>query len=169
MLSSSKTKAVSSLRALRCKVNLDALTSLQSLLLLQMLVGVSRTVNGSLSRSQAMARTLLLNGQQRLRDLLASAPRLNLPLERLIEICRSGNIDGDSEETAARALLEMCLGLMLQWMAEDDRRQRNSVMPARRRPTLPLCPLISYFLSSRPLFILYRPPTARSCPHVPLV
>jgi hypothetical protein len=93
-----------------------------------MLVGVSQTVNGGFS--QALARTLLLSGQQRLRDLLAAAPRLHLPVERVLEICSSGDAERTPEETAAQALLELCLGLVLQLMAEDDRRHCTTVIPS---------------------------------------
>jgi len=62
-----KRTAVFSLRALQRKVTIETLAALQSLLLLQMLMGVSQTVNSSVSRSRALARTLLLNGQQSLR------------------------------------------------------------------------------------------------------
>jgi len=130
-------KSVPSLHALRRKVTIEALTELQPLLLLQMLVGVSQTVNGSFSRSQALARTLLLSGQQRLRDLLAAAPRLHLPVERVLEICSSGDAERTPEETAAQALLELCLGLMLQWMAEDDRRHCTTVIPSGWQRFLP--------------------------------
>ena len=98
-------KSVPSLHTLRRKVTIEALAKLQPLLLLQMLVGVSQTVNGGFS--QALARTLLLSGQQRLRDLLAAAPRLHLPVERVLEICSSGDAERTPEETAAQALLEL--------------------------------------------------------------
>jgi len=148
---------VSSLNALRRKVTLEALAGLQPLLLLQMLVGVSQTVNSSLSRSGALARTLLLNGQQRLRGLLAAAPRLHLPVGQVLEFRRSGDAESTPEETAAQALLELCAGLMLQWMAEYAHRHRTAVVLCRPQRVLP-----SYFLSNSSL----RPPRTRSCPHV---
>ena len=158
-----KRTAVSSLRALRRKVTIETLTALQPLLLLQMLLGVSQTVNSSVSRSRALARTLLLNGQQRLRDLLAGAPRLHLPVERLLEFCHASDAERNPEETAAQALLELCLGLMLQWMAEDDRRHRSPVTPSSQQRTMP-----SYFISCPLSFPLSRPLRTRSCPHIPL-
>ena len=150
---------MSSLHALRRKVTLETLNNLQPLLLLQMLMGVSQTVNSGLSRSQALARTLLLSGQQQLRGLLASAPRLHLPVERVLELCHSGDTERTPEETAAQALLELCLGLLLQWMAERAHRTCTAALPSRRQRILP-----SYFLS----FPLSRPPRTRSCPHLPL-
>ena len=150
---------VSSLHALRRKVTLEALAGLQPLLLLQMLVGVSQTVNGSVARSQALARTLLLSGQQRLRDLLAAAPRLHLPLEQVLRVRHSGEAERTPEEAAAQALLELCLGLMLQWMAEHACQRRTAVIPSRRRRVPP-----SYSL----FYPSTRPPRTRACPHVPL-
>nr|HID12498.1 hypothetical protein [Anaerolineae bacterium] len=138
---------MSSLHTLRRKVTLEALAGLQPLLLLQMLVGVSQTVNSSVSRSRALARTMLLSGQQRLRDLLAAAPRLHLPVEQVLEICRSNDEEHVPEEMAAQALLELCLGLMLQWMAEGARQPYTIVMPSRRQWVLS-----SYSFSFRPNF-----------------
>jgi len=137
---------MSSLHALRRKVTLETLNNLQPLLLLQMLMGVSQTVNSSVSCSQALARTLLLSGQQSLRDLLAAAPRLHLPVERVLEACHFSDAERKPEETAAQALLELCLGLMLQWMAEDDHRHHTTVIPSRRQRTIP-----SHFLIFPPI------------------
>ena len=139
MLTMGKRTALSSLHALRRRVTLETLNDLQPLLLLQMLVGVSQTVNSSVSRSRALARTLLLNGRQRLHDLLAAAPRLHLPVERVLELCHASDAERKPEETAAQALLELCLGLMLQWMAEDGHRHRTPVIPSRRQRTMPSC------------------------------
>lgn len=150
---------MSSLHTLRRQVTLEALAGLQPLLLLQMLVGVSQTINSSVSHSQALARTLLLSGQQRLCDLLAAAPRLHLPVEQVLEMCRSTDEEPTPEETAAQALLELCLGLMLRWMAEGARQPCTPVMPSGRQRILP-----SYFL----FFSSPRPPRTRSCLHVPL-
>jgi hypothetical protein len=147
-----------SLHALRRKVTPEILAHLQPLLLLQMLMGVSQAVHGSLSRSQALARTLLLNGQQRLGDLLAAAPRLHLPIEQVLDIGRSDGAEHTPEETAAQALLELCLGLMLQWTAQDGRRRCATALPSRRQRTMPSC-----FLS----FPSSRPFRARSCLYIP--
>jgi hypothetical protein len=118
MSPSGKRTAVSSLEALRRKVNLETLAHLQPLMLLQMVVGVSQTVNEGVSSSQALARTLLLSGQQRLRELMDAAPRLHLPVARMLELCRADDTGRTPEEAAAQALFELCLGLMLHWMAE---------------------------------------------------
>jgi hypothetical protein len=148
---------VSSLDALRRKVTLDALAGLQPLLLLQMLGGVSQTVSSSVSRSGALARTLLLSGQQRLRDLLDAAPRLHLPVEQLLQFCHVDDADHTPEATAAQALLELCLGLLLLWMAERAHRPCTRVALSRRQRMMP-----SHFFS----FSSSRPPRTRSCPHV---
>ena len=98
-----KKQATSSLHALRRKITLQTLTRLQPILLLQMLVGISQSVNSSVSRSQTLARTLLLSGQQRLNDLLASAPRLHLSVEQILEFCRPSDAKHTPEEDAAHA------------------------------------------------------------------
>ena len=159
MLTSSRRVAASSLQALRRKITVETLANLQPLLLLQMVMGVSQTLNSRVSRSRTLARTLLLSGQQRLNDLLASAPRLHIPVDRLLEFCRTDNTEHTAEEAAAQALIELCVGLMLQWMAERARRYRAPVTLCKQRLISPL-----YFLPNNSL----RPPRARSCPNMPL-
>jgi hypothetical protein len=98
----------------------ETLARLQSILLLQILVSLSQSLNSSMDQSEALARTLLLDGRQRLQRLLAAAPRLNLPLDRVLEILHAadqGDQSDTTEENAVQALLEMCLGLMLQWLS----------------------------------------------------
>jgi hypothetical protein len=159
MSPSGKRVTVPSLDALRRKVNLETLAHLQPLLLLQMVVGVSQTVNSHISHSPALARTLLLSGQQRMRELLAAAPRLHLPLEQVLEFCRADNAEHTPEETAAQALFELCLGLMLYWLAGIACRQPATFVPRSRKRALP-----SYFLSYPPQSM----PRARSCLYTPL-
>jgi len=154
MSTSSKKKAVPSLGALRRKVNLEAVACVQPILVLQMLAGVSQTVNSGVSQSQALARTLLLSGQQRLRDLLDAAPRLHLPLEQVLKQCHADDEEPTPEETAARALIELCLGLMLHWMAETSCQRRTIGVPRSKRRVLP-----SFLLS----YLSPRPRRARSC------
>jgi len=155
--------AIPSFHKLRRKVTPEILGNLQPILLLQILAGISHTVNNSVSHSRALARTLLLSGQQRLCDLLAAAPRLHLPVEQALKICRSGDVDSDAdrtpEEVAAQALLELCLGLMLQWMVKAAHRgYAIGPLPGQQRNS----PL--YFLS----FPSSCPPRARSCPYTAL-
>ena len=154
MSTSDKRMKISSFDTLRRKVNLEALAHLQPILLLQMLAGVSQTVNSGVSNSQALARTLLLSGQQRLRDLLAAAPRLHLPLEQVLKQCRADDEDPTPEETAAQALVELCLGLMLRWMAETACQRRTIGAPHSRQRVLP-----SFLLPH----LSPRPHRARSC------
>jgi hypothetical protein len=157
MSPSGKRTAVSSLEALRRKVNLETLALLQPLMLLQMVVGVSQTVNEGVSNSQALARTLLLSGQQRLRELMDTAPRLHLPVERVLELCRADAAERTEEEAAAQALFELCLGLMLHWMAKTAGQRRPIATPCSGHPVSP-----SYFLAYPPS----RPSRARSCPYL---
>jgi len=156
MSTSDKRAKISSFDTLRRKVNLEALAHLQPLLLLQMLAGISQTVNSGVSNSQALARTLLLSGQQRLRDLLDAAPRQHLPLEQVLKQHRADNEEPTPEETAAQALVELCLGLMLRWMAETACQRRTIGAPHSRQRVLP-----SFLLSH----LSPRPHRARSCLH----
>ena len=157
MPSSSQRTAASSLEALRRKVNLETLTNLQPLLLLQMLVGASQTVNDSVAQSQALARTFLLSGRQRLRELLDAAPRLHLPMEQVIEFCHADDAERTPEESAAWALFELCLGLMLYWMAEHTAQRHTITTPRSVRRVSP-----SYF----PSYPSQCPPRARTCPYL---
>ena len=148
-----------SLDALRRKVNMETLAHLQPLLLLQMVVGVSQTVNSHISHSPALARTLLLSGQQRMRELLDAAPRLHLPLEQVLEFCRADDAERTPEEAAARALFELCLGLMLHWLAGIACRQPATLVPRSHKRAMS-----SYILS----YPSQSPPRARSCLSAPL-
>jgi hypothetical protein len=159
MLRLSKKKASPSLHALRRKITHDILASLQPILLLQMLVGVSQTVNGSVSRSRALARTLFLSGRRRLSALLDSAPHLQLSVEQMLAFCRTSDAGSTPEEEAAQALLEVCLGLMLHWMTQHNSRRHPTAMPRQRQRISPL-----YF----PSCLSRRPPRMRSCPTIPL-
>jgi hypothetical protein len=159
MLTLDKRTAVSSLNALRRKVTIETLTHLQPILLLQMVVGVSQSVNTSVSRSRALARTMFLSGQQRLHNLLASAPRLHLPVEQVLALCRAGGTEHTPEEAAAQALLELCIALILQWLTACARRRRTTAtLCKRQRVASP------YLLS----FASESPPRTRSCPSVSL-
>lgn len=123
MFASAKT-AASSLDVLRRKVNLQqVLAGLQPILLLQMLGGLSQAVSSGVSQTQALARTLLLSGHQRLRTILAAAPRLRLFPEHVPAS------DSTPEEAAAQALIEVCLGLMLEWIAHRARRSHCDLPP----------------------------------------
>jgi hypothetical protein len=114
---------MSSLRALGRRVHLKALPQVQPIFVLQILIGLSQTLNGSAAQLEALGRALMIDGQQRLRSLRDAAPHLHLPLEQLLEIVRSKNDnqeDLSEEENAVQALLEVYLGLVLQWLLKWD-------------------------------------------------
>jgi hypothetical protein len=159
MLTLDKRTAVSSLNALRRKVTVETLASLQPVLLLQMVVGVSQSVNTSVSRSRALARTMFLSGQQRLHNLLASAPRLHLPVEQVLALCHSSSTEYTPEEAAAQALLELCIALILQWLTECACRRRTTVTLCKRQRIAP--PYLLALTSE-------RLPRTRSCPTISL-
>ncbi len=152
---------MSSFSALQRRVILETVSNLQSLLLLQVLIGISQTVNSSVSSSRALARTLILSGQQRLHDLLSNTPRIKLPLERLLELCKTGeacDAQRSPEKAAAQALIELCLGLMLQWMAGHTHPRYVAVTACARQSI----PSLSF------PFYPSRPQRVRSSPYVPL-
>lgn len=157
-----KRKASISLRALQQKVPIEALAYLQPILLLRVLLTVSQSLQGRIPQPEALARTLLLDGQQRLRKLLDAAPRLNLPLDKVAEIIHANDADDDltPEEDAVQALLEMCLALMLRWMSQGSRAthlsalSNQSSMVSSHFPPLSSCLLPS----------ILRPPRTRACP-----
>ncbi|MGD2104112.1 MAG: hypothetical protein PVJ55_03220 [Anaerolineae bacterium] len=111
------------LRALRRQVPLKALSHVHPILLLQVAVGFSQVLNGSAAQPEAVARALILDGQQRLRVLRQAAPHLDLSLSRLLgRICSSERSEDhlSDEESAVQAMLEMCLGLMIRWLSKKD-------------------------------------------------
>lgn len=121
---------MSSLQALGRRVPVKALPQLQPILLLHALIGFSRTLNSSAAQLEALARALIMDGQQRLRTLRDAAPHLHLPLEQLLEMVRSKDLNTahpSKEESAVQAMLEMCLGLMLQWLSKRNYRSYPAV------------------------------------------
>lgn len=158
---SSFSRRKGSLRALRRKVPLHALPRVQPTFLLQMLIGLSQVVNGGAAKSEAVARALILDGQQRLRRLQEVAPHLDLSLAHVLEKIRPNDIVDEhpsDEETAVQAMLEMCLGLLLRWLS-------GAPAPFHRRasPFLARClPVLDVSFSPRfsSLHLLFR---ARSC------
>ena len=151
--------ALSSLQTLRRKLALQTLSTLQPILLLQMVMSVSQSVNSRFCHSRTLARSLLLNSQQRLHELVASAPRLHLPVERMLEFCRTVSAEHEPrtpEEAAAQALFELCLGLMLQWMSDHARSYATTGVAHRRCATVGPYPL------SYPSLLPIR---SRKCPH----
>jgi len=155
------TRRTASLQALRRKVPLDALPHVQPMFLLQMLIGFSQILNGGAARSEALARTLILDGQQRLCRLREVAPHLDLSLVPLLEKIRpseTGDEPFSDEERAVQAMLEMCLGLVLHWLSKRDDEFCPCVFSivVKRLPVLDVV-LASCFSS---LHLLFR---ARSC------
>lgn len=157
---SGKQAIASSLQALRRKAGVEALARLRPLLLLQILISLSQSLSGQIANPQAIARVLLLDGQQRLNKLLDAAPRLEFPLdlERVLEARLSDGDDSTPEGNAVQALIELCLGLMLQWLHKDD---HSPYIP----PPLPEGRLIfSSYIFAIPSFLLLQPPRTRACP-----
>jgi len=118
-------KRKEALRALGRRVPLKGLPNVQPIMLLQMMIGLSQALNGGSARPEAVARALVLDGQQRLRALRKAAPHLDLSLGRLLsKICSSETSDDhlSDEESAVQAMLELCLGLMLRWLSKGDDR-----------------------------------------------
>jgi signal transduction histidine kinase len=150
-------------RTLGRKVSLKGLSHLQPVFLLQTLVGVSQALNGSAAHAELLARALVLDGQRRLSELRNAAPRLNLSLDQLLRMARSDKNreeDLSAEENAIHALLEVCLGLMLQLLSKGSHRSDLSLSSA-----LSVC-LFSFFdipvpLGASPLILRLR---ARACP-----
>lgn len=158
MFSLGKKKAA--LRALGRRVPLKALPNVQPILLLQMVIGLSQTLNGAVAQPEAVARALITDGQQRLRALRRAAPNLDLSLSRLLrKICSSEMSEDDlsDEESAVQAMLEVCLGLMLHWLSKKkDRPYADAPSTGGKRVLLADA-------SSMPhpsLYLLFR---ARSC------
>jgi hypothetical protein len=149
------------LRALGQKVPLKALPHIQPIFLLQTLIGLSQVLNGGAAQPEALARALILDGQQRLRRLREVAPHLDLSLEHLLERIRSSD-KGDEhlsdEESAVQAMLEMCLGLMLRWLSKVDD-------PAYACPSSIVVRRLLSHDAHRPYCFSFLPPLfrARSC------
>lgn len=143
------------------KAPLEALPHVQPVFLLQMLVGLSQILNGSTAQPEALARALILDGQQRLRKFREAAPHLDLSLARLLSgICASEAPDEhlSDEESAVQAMIEMCLGLMLRWLSKgDDQSSRHAASVVLNRSFSSDGLLPSY---ASPFYLLFR---ARSC------
>ena len=139
------------LRVLGEKVPLKALPDVQPLLLLQMVMGLSQILNGGAAQSRSVARSLIRDGEQRLRALGKAAPHIDLSLGRLLSRMCSSEMRGEDlsdEECAAQAVLEMCLGLMLHWLSRWEDRSYPHVALDRGKRLFPvgvLSPPCSFF------------------------
>lgn len=150
------------LRTLGHKVSLKGLPHLQPIFLLQILIGVSQALNGGAAQAEALAEALVFDGRRRLTALRNAAPHVSLSLEQLLKVARADKRDEEdlsAEESAVQALLEMCLGLMLQLLSK------------RHRPTYPSLysvPSIRLFCFNTRFpcvaFPLILPLRARACP-----
>ena len=157
---SSLGKKGGALKALGRKVPLKTLSQVQPVVLLRMLVGLSQILNGGAAQAEGAARALILDGQRRLRALGRAAPHLDLSLSRLLGSILSDETPDDrlpEEESAFRAVLEMCLGLMLRWIyRRDDRPQAvASSVPVECTqsfdlpwPSFPFSPLLLFRVRS---------------------
>lgn len=108
------------LQALGCKVPLHGLPKVQPVLLLQVVIGLSQVLNGAVPQPESVAQGLIADAQRRLRLLRAAAPHLDLSFRRILAwICSHDHPDHElvDEESALQAVLEMCLGLVLQWLS----------------------------------------------------
>lgn len=160
MFSSGKSKSRFLLRSLGRKVSLKGLPHVEPILLLQILIGVSQALNGSAAHAESVARALILDGQRRLSGLRKAAPHLSLSLDQLLKIARSDEGKSDdlsAEENVVRALLEVCLGLMLQWLSKRNRQSHPSLRSAPSRFFL-------FFDIPFPPSPLILPLRARACP-----
>jgi len=149
------------LRGVSDGVPLKELSQLQPVVLLNMLVGLSHVLNQAAAQPEQMARALILDGQQRLRALREVAPQLDLSLgrlvrrvfseERLIQHC-------SHEQSAVQAAVEMCIGLLLRWLAQTDAASgwTHSAAPAESPP----CFDAYWFHLSSAVHLRFRP---RSC------
>jgi len=150
------------LRRLGRKVSLKGLPHLQPVFLLQILVGVSQALNGGAAQAEALARALVLDGQRRLSELRNAAPHVSLSLEQLLKVARADNgekEDLSAEESAVQALLEVCLGLMLQLLSKRHRWPHPSLYCVSSTCLLRFntrCPFATF-----PLILPLR---ARACP-----
>lgn len=148
--------------SLRRRVSLNKLPQLQPVFLLQIVVAFSHALNGSAAHVEALAQGLMVDGQRRLNGLRGAAPHVNLSLEQVLRMAGSGTVNHEDltdQESAAQALFEVCLGLVLQWLSRVDRQPRPSVSAG---PSTRLCSAEapeSY--ASSPLI---PSPRARSCP-----
>jgi hypothetical protein len=144
------------------KVPLKVLPQVQPILLLQALIALSHTLNGSAAQLEALARTLISDGQQRLGRLRDAAPHIHLPLDQLLEMVRfkGDNREDLSEEAiAVQAMLEMYLGLMLQWLSKRNCRFYPAMSSVARKHLFPANVLLPPRYS--PLLLPLR---ARACP-----
>jgi hypothetical protein len=158
----SKGKAISLLRALGRKAPLRGLPQVQPIFLLQTLIGLSQALNGGAAQLETLARALITDGQQRLRRLRHAAPSLHLPLEQFLETVRSkadNSKDLSAEESAVQAMLQVLVGLMLQWLTKRSCRSYLAVSSIASKLLL-----LSDALRPSCRLLLLPPLRVRACP-----
>lgn len=159
MFSWSKRRAA--LRALGRKVPLKAVSDLQSVFLLQMMIGLSQVLNDGATQAETRARTLVLDSQQRLRALRQAMPYLDLSFDRLLSRVGPNKTPDDPlspEESAVQAMLEMCLGLILRLLSKPGGHFSARAPYILGKIAISFdVPLLPCFSSQYPLF------RARSC------
>jgi len=102
------------------------LGGLNPVMLVPLMGDLSRTVNSGVVRSRALAA-----GAQRLNDLQSAAPHVRATLDKLAARLPSVHL-GVEEITILRAVIELYLGLFLQWLEASDRPHPNGHLPSRR-------------------------------------
>lgn len=155
-------KRRTALRSLGSRLPLKNLAKVEPLLLLQMVIDLSQVLHGTVAQPEAVARALVRDGQQRLRALRLAAPHVNLSLGRILLWISSKDPSDDclvEEDGAFEAALEMCLGLVLQWLSRGD-----APLRPQARPLPPRCSCFSegrFSFRPFPSHLLFR---TRSCP-----
>ncbi len=152
----------STLLSLGARVSLKGWPHVQPVFLLQITVAVSQALNGSAGQAEALARGLVLDGHRRLSVLRQAAPHLSVSREHILGLARSYEQDPhklSAEESAVQALLELCLGLVLHWLASSHHRSHFAQLTAPEK-------FFSFFDVHLPSISLpsILPDRARSCP-----
>jgi hypothetical protein len=109
----------------------QVLDTLNPVVLIPLMGNLSRTVNSGVVRSRALAAALQAAGAQRLSDLQSAAPRMRATLDKLAARLPSVHLSVE-EITLIRAVVELYLGLVLQWLEAIDRPRPNSRELSRR-------------------------------------
>jgi hypothetical protein len=107
------------------------LGGLNPVMLIPLMGDLSRTVNSGVVRSRALAAALQAAGAQRLNDIQSAAPRVRATLDKLAARLPSVHLSVE-EITLIRAVIELYLGLILQWLEASDRPHPHGHLLSRR-------------------------------------
>lgn len=110
---------------------IKVLGGLNPVMLISLVGDLSRTVNSGVVRSRALAAALQAAGAQRLNDLQSAAPHVRATLYKLTARLPSVHLSVE-EITVIRAVIELYLGLILQWLAARDRPHPRGHLLSRR-------------------------------------